>query len=333
MPSRARRLRVPVTSFVLVALLAVATMTQAAARPVFPAKRDAGTDPVIAAAGDIACDPADANFNGGLGSKRTCHEAYTAALINAQVASGAYQNVLTMGDEQYECGGYSAFLQSYAPTWGQFLAQTLPAIGNHEYMTSGGTGCAPNAAGYSAYFGAAAGTPGQFYYSTDIGAWHVIALNGNCAIVSCQVGSAQETWLAADLAAHPNTCTLAFLHQPRFASGNAKLTDNKQIRPLWNDLVAARADLLLAGHKHLYERLGKMDANGVADPNGMREIIAGTGGKSHGGKFTFLWPTSEARTNTTFGYLELTLHPTSYDWRFIQEDGTVFDQGSDTCSV
>ena len=66
----------------------------------------AAGDPVIAAAGDIACDPANANFNGGLGSSKNCRQKYTSDLMmNAGLAA-----VLDLGDNQYYCGGYR-------PTW------------------------------------------------------------------------------------------------------------------------------------------------------------------------------------------------------------------------
>ena len=61
--------------------------------------------------------------------------------------------------------------------------------GNHEYFT-------PGASGYYKYFGAAAGDPTQGWYSYDLGAWHIVALNSNCgAIGGCALGSPENTWL------------------------------------------------------------------------------------------------------------------------------------------
>jgi len=41
---------------------------------------------------------------------------------------------------------------------------------------------------------------------------------------------------------------------------------------------------------------------------------------------------SVLRNGDTFGVLELTLHPTSYDWRFVPEEGKTFtDSGSSSC--
>src|SRR4029077_6962652 len=156
--------------------------------------------PVIAAAGDIACDPADSNYNGGLGTANACRMRATSDLL---VGSGLAA-VLILGDNQYEDGTWSKYLASYDPSWGRVKAITRPAVGNHEYVT-------PGAAGYYAYFGAAAGDPAKGWYSFDLGAWHLIVLNSNCAdIGGCGPGSPEEQWLAADLAAHPGVCTLAY---------------------------------------------------------------------------------------------------------------------------
>ena len=194
---------------------------------VFPVQPASATDdPVIAAAGDIACDPIDSGFHGGVGTPSRCHEMYT----GAELAGGAFAAVLPLGDEQYECGGTAAFEQSYDPAWGVPAVKSIsyPVVGNHEYNTSGGTDCGKNASGYFGYFGAAAGDPTKGYYSYDIGTWHLIALNANCGHVACKAGSAQETWLANDLATHPNTCTLAYFHQPLFSAGP---TTNSAVRP------------------------------------------------------------------------------------------------------
>jgi hypothetical protein len=41
---------------------------------------------------------------------------------------------------------------------------------------------------------------------------------------------------------------------------------------------------------------------------------------------------SEVRDNTSFGVLELTLHSTSYDWKFVPVAGASFtDSGTTSC--
>jgi acid phosphatase type 7 len=289
----------------------------------------AASDPVIAAAGDIACDPADSHFNNGLGTTSNCHQKYTSDLL----FNSGLSAILDLGDNQYFCGGYQAFLQSYDPTWGRLKSITHPALGNHEYLTSGGTDCNINnegAAGYFSYFGSAAGTPGQGYYSFDVGAWHIIALNSNCSDAGgCGSTSAQYKWLQSDLASHTNLCTLAYWHIPYFSSGGRAAANT---RAFWQLLYSYNADLILNGHDHIYERFAPQDPVGAADPaRGMREFVVGTGGANHT-TIASVAANSEVRNIDSFGVLKLTLHPTGYDWHFVHESGESFsDSGSGSC--
>jgi 3',5'-cyclic AMP phosphodiesterase CpdA len=160
----------------------------------------------------------------------------------------------------------------------------------------------------------------------------VIVLNSNCSKVGgCGLGSPQEQWLKADLAASSAKCTLAYWHHPRWSDGEHGNQD--QVAAFWTDLYNAGADLVLSGHDHDYERFAPMDANGNADPTkGMREFVVGTGGKNYYPLDTTFAPTSEAHMADVFGVLKLTLHATSYDWQFIPEAGKSFtDSGSGQC--
>ena len=279
----------------------------------------ASGDPTVVAAGDIACSPQDASFNRGAGTAKRCNQRATAALIGPLNPTA----VLPLGDDQYDQATASEFAGSYNPTWGVYKAITHPAVGNHEYETKG-------AAGYFAYFGAAAGDPKKGYYSFDVGAWHLIALNANCGKVGgCQAGSAQERWLAADLAAHPAACTLAYWHQPRFSS--ARQGDNAATAAFWSDLYAAHADVVLNGHHHHYERFAPMNPSGRDDAaHGVREFVVGTGGENLA-PFATPEPASQAQGHS-FGVLQLTLHPSSYDWKFVPTTAGGFtDSGTQAC--
>lgn len=277
-------------------------------------------DPIIVAAGDIACDPqAPASAKGDDDSGPGCAQRATAALIAAQHPDA----VLTIGDEQYPSGAYASFERGYAPTWGRFREITHPVPGNHEYGT-------PGAAGYFKYFGEAAGDPARGYYSYDLGSWHVVALNGNCAHVGgCGVNSPQERWLKADLADHRTPCTLAYWHQPRFSSGPHH--SDATYDAFWQDLYAASADVVLNGHDHDYERFDPQRPDATADPSGITEFVVGTGGRSH---YTFgtIEPNSSIHDNTTFGILVLTLHAHSFEWNFVPARANGFtDSGTTDC--
>lgn len=274
------------------------------------------SDPVIAAAGDIACSPDDPGFNGGAGSGSRCRMAATAGLLEGAAA------VLPLGDTQYETGALDAFQASYDPTWGAFLSLTRPAVGNHEYQT-------PGASGYYSYFGAAAGDPSKGYYAYDLGAWRLISLNSECELVPCTTDSPQYQWLKGELASHTNVCTLAYWHRPLFSSGSESGGDVRS-RPFWRLLYAYGADVVLNGHDHNYERFARQDPLGEADPSGIREFVVGTGGKSLSPLDT-LRPNSRATSASSFGVLRLTLHEASYDWTFAPATGDFTDVGTDAC--
>jgi hypothetical protein len=284
-------------------------------------------DPVLAAAGDIACDPSYPPYADGYGTTSSCRQRYTSNELLRMDLDG----VLMLGDAyQYDEATYADFMGSYDQSWGRLKAITHPAVGNHEYKTAG-------AAGYFDYFNGigqdvgVAGRRGQGWYSFDVGAWHVIALNSNCPQVSCAAGSPQEQWLRADLAAHPARCTLAFMHHPLVSSGDGE-GSTPAVRPLWQALYDGGADLMLNGHDHAYERFAPINPDGAVDPaRGIREIVSGTGGKSHE-QAGARKPGSEVRDSTSFGVTRLTLHPDGYDWQFVPEaPGGFTDAGSAAC--
>jgi acid phosphatase type 7 len=288
-------------------------------QPVGPRVEREGGSIIIAAAGDIACDPTTSNFNGGAGTSSACHMQQTSDLVLALHPDA----VLVLGDLQYENGTAAKLVQSYDPTWGRLKAISYPtAGGGHDQYGFGD---------YHGYWGERAGPDGRPYYSFDLGAWHFISLSSNCDHVGgCETGSAQEQWLRADLAAHPTACTLAYWHQPRFSSGqHGSFTP---MQPIWQALYDGGADIVLNGHDHDYERFAPQDPAGKSDPvDGIREFVVGTGGSNH---YRIGAPiaNSEVQDDSTFGVLKLTLHPTGYDWLFVHEPGKTFtDAGSTAC--
>ena len=255
------------------------------------------TDPVVVAAGDIA-------EVGG-------HQ----QLTSDRVRELDPDRVLLLGDNQYWSGTLAQYRRLYGPTWGRFKARTRPVPGNHEYQT-------PRAAGYFAYFGKAARPKGRSYYSFDLRGWHLIALNSS---INHGPGSAQERWLRADLVATGKRCILAYWHYPRFSSG-AHQGNWGSLGTMWNDLYDARADVVLSGHEHSYERFARQTPWAKTSRQGIRQFVVGTGGADLLG-FGARKPNSQRRISHTHGVLELVLHPASYRWRFVSEDGAVLDRG------
>ncbi len=217
-----------------------ATAVASPSNPVGPSTTPSGPTVVLVGAGDIA-------------ACASANDEKTAALVEAIPGT-----VFTTGDNAYMAGTAAQFQKCYDPSWGRFRDRTRPAIGNHDAITLDGQP-------YFAYFGASAGPPYEGWYSYEAGTWHVIVLNSNCnSVGGCGEGSASSTWLKADLAAHPDLCTLAIWHHPRFSSGEHG--DNRVTDPFWQVLYAAHADLILNGHDHDYERFAPQTPDGLADP-------------------------------------------------------------------
>ncbi len=279
------------------------------------------TDPVsgggstIAAAGDIVCDPATSGFSGT--QPAICQHRATADLLSGADA------VLALGDLQYDNGTLAKFLNGYDPSWGPYAPVTYPALGNHEYQVNGAQGYFD----YWAQKGRPTGAVGAGYYSFNLGAWHLIALNSNCSPVACLEGSAQNNFLEQDLAT-TKPCVLAYWHHPLFssrtASGGTPLPGPKAF---WDDLYAAGADIVLNGHAHYYQRYAKQDPAGKAASNGIREFIVGTGGKSHDGFSGTQDPDFEFGLGSSYGVLKLQLDDHSYSWKFVAVNGAVLDAG------
>ncbi len=267
---------------------------------------DSGRAATVLAAGDIAdCDSAG--------------DEATAELLEPA------STILALGDLAYENGTAKEFQECYQPSWGAYPAITRPVPGNHEYHQ-------PSALPYFEHFGGTAGSPGQGWYSFDLGPWHLVALNSNCDdIGGCEAGSAQERWLAQDLATHPSRCTLAYWHHPRFSSG-ATHGETQRVRRMWDVLFQAGAEIVLTGHEHNYERFSPLDPSGQPDAaRGIRQFVVGTGG---GELYPFGPPVtgSEFRYNESFGVLRLVLRSDGYEWQFISVAGNkVVDAGSDRC--
>jgi hypothetical protein len=235
-------------------------------------------------------------------------DSQTAALLKRNPGT-----IAALGDLAYDASTSEQLAQCYAPTWGRFLPRTRAALGNHEYE-SGSAGAA------IAYFR----LPHDGWYSYTLGAWHVVVLNSNCDEVGgCETGSRQWNWLRSDLASHRARCTLAYWHHPRWSSGPHG--DHDEVDPLWRLLARSRADVVLTGHDHDYERFAPID--------GIRQFVVGTGGKSHYELSSPRRRSSVAGNDTTYGVLRLTLQRDRYAWRFLAVAGGGFsDSGSGRCA-
>jgi hypothetical protein len=231
--------------------------------------------------------------------------------------------ILALGDLAYPQGTHEDFANCFDPAWGMHKARIHPISGNHEWHEEG-------AQPYFDYFGAAAGTPGEGWYSFDIGNWHLVGVQGDCNEFAggCSPSSPQGLWLQADLAANSKPCTLVFTHVPRFSSIFG--VDDTQLE-FWQIYYDYGVDVVLNGHAHNYERYARQNPAGGAEPTrGIREFVVGTGGRGLSDANVNL-PNREVQQSEDFGVLRLALGETSYSWEFHGVEGTFTDSGSEEC--
>lgn len=318
----------------IISLAALSTPSNASG----PSRPDGSTpisaSVVIGAVGDMACDASDPRFKGGTGTSTGCAERTVSGLM---VADTRLTAVLGLGDFQYSCGDPADYAVSYDPTWGRLDPLMSPVAGNHEYQTGkdayGATCPTDNATAqsYFAHFGAAAHPATAGHFSFDVGTWHLIALNANCAqsgVGGCGATSTQTRWLQQDLAATTQPCIAAFWHQPRFTGTHI---DGSAYRPWWKVLYAAHADVVLNGHIHDYQRYPALDPNGVSDPAmGITQYIVGTGGEGFMDFVPTVTPSPVVHLQR-FGYLRLTLQAAGWTAEFIDSTGAVADTSTGTC--
>ena len=233
--------------------------------------------------------------------------------------------IWTAGDNAYPSGSARDFAECFDPTWGRHKDRIRPTPGNHEYRT-------PGASAYFDYFGEAAGERGKGWYSYRYGGWLIIALNSNLSALDEDTIEEQMDWLRDTLEDNPVLCTLAYFHHPLFSSGSHGSNDDEDVRPIYEALYAAGADVVLAGHDHHYERFPPLDPSGRNDPRrGIRQFLVGSGGGALRSSGSQVHPQSEVFNNRDHGVLELVLHEDGYEWQFVTVEGSGGDSGRGSC--
>ena len=178
-----------------------------------------GSAPVLAAVGDISCQPGSPQ--GTEKASDVCTGGTTATTRNAAQNATAEQVegmhpalVAVLGDEQYQNGLYSDFEGSFDKYWGAFKMLQRPAPGNHEFYDNHGQN-GVRGVGYFDYYNGIThnasdgseidetitsstggttvqpapqedgqagdyGSSGNGWYSYNLGDWHLISLNIEC---------------------------------------------------------------------------------------------------------------------------------------------------------
>jgi len=275
----------------------------------------ARADPTIAAVGDLACPPGDT-----VGARDCQHRAVSDLIVRRAPA-----RVLLAGDLQYRTGALADYRASYAPTYGRLNAIACPVPGNHEYLTAA-------ALGFYGYFGANAFHGGRTCPVPGAPNWTIVGLDSGpdvgCSWDSWLSGNVrlscvgQVPYLRARLAEAP-TCEIAYWHHPRYT---AETGDSPRVQPFLDAFYAGHGDLVINGHSHTEERFARGNPYLVRDAKGFVTWIVGTGGVSLRPFRKTPRPASLHRDDQHFGALFVTLHPRTYDARFISPDGVVRDR-------
>jgi len=189
------------------------------------------------------------------------------------------------------------FADALVRVWDDFGRETqplftsvplLPVVGNHDVMwnfANFGTRYAPN--------------DDALYYSRTLGGVHIVVMDTESGINSPHIALEQVTWLAADLgraAANPAVhWRIVVGSRPLYCScadstSGECTQDTKTLRTaIEGVLVANDVDLVLASHRHAYERSLPVSFGAVngtyASPRGQRApvyIVNGLGGSLEG---------------------------------------------------
>ena len=235
-------------------------------------------------------------------------EPYDEEVAQRIQADGPFDRFLYLGDV-YETGTAEEYRTNYDPAFGRFKAFSSPTPGNHEWDNRG--------QGYDPYWGSLAPRNGGHWYSFDLAGWHIVSLNSE---EDASEGSAQVAWLRADLARYDGTCTLAFMHKPRY-SAQADSGGHPELEPAWSSLVG-RAVAVLAGHHHNYQRL--------APERGLVQFVVGTGGRRRY-NVNEADPRLQASSDQVFGALRLRLASGTATYDFLTSSGEGLDSGSLGC--
>ncbi|MEA2697933.1 MAG: tartrate-resistant acid phosphatase type 5 [Myxococcales bacterium] len=222
--------------------------------------------------------------------------------------------ILTTGDNNYPQGAAETIDANIGAAYHDFIAPYLgrfgcggdrnrffPSLGNHDWV-------AEDARPYLEYFQ----LPGnERYYDSVWGDIHFFAIDSDAHEPDgTDVASAQARWLQQRLAASTARWQVVYMHHPPYSSGPHG--PSPQMRWPFKEWGA---DLVLAGHDHIYERL---------TVDGLPYVVDGLGGATFYALGPPL-PASQVRFTDGAGALLMDADATSLHARFQTVDGRIVD--------
>jgi tartrate-resistant acid phosphatase type 5 len=216
------------------------------------------------------------------------------------VARARPRAVVTVGDNDYDDRGYPTLVGDYYGRWVS-SASLLPAVGNHDHEEGIGA--------FDSYFSY---LDGRHVYAAGRAGMRFFVIDSTTALDSELSMKRQREWLKRSLLASRARWKVVVLHHPPYSSGDVHGSTPEFQWPFaeWG------ADLVLAGHDHVYERI-------VAD--GMTYVVDGSGGKDLYG-FDDPVAGSRVRFDSDFGALFLTASDRTLSGEFWSAAGVRVDR-------
>ena len=192
--------------------------------------------------------------------------------VAAMMRTWKPQFITTVGDNNYEDGGagtidenvgkyFHDFIGNYQGGYGTGAGENLffPALGNHDWETD-------DAKPHLDYFT----LPGnERYYDIVRGSVHFFILDSDAREPDgVTADSVQGRWLEAVMSESEAPFKIVVLHHAPYSSGTESSTRHMR----W-PFAEWGADVVLAGHSHVYERL---------DIGGTPYVVNGAGATNHG---------------------------------------------------
>ncbi len=239
-------------------------------------------------------------------------EADVAALIDRW----GVDSIVTAGDNNYMDGAastidanigqyYHAYIAPYQGSYGAGASDNrfFPALGNHDWYT-------PDAQPYLDYFT----LPGnERYYTVRRGPIEFFILDTDQHEPDgYSADSVQAQWLQQQLAASDAPWKIVVLHFPPYSSSARHGSDRKVQWPY----AAWGADVVIAGHDHLYERLQE---------NGLPYFVNGAGGKDLYPFKPRPAPGSVVRYNQDYGAQLIDATPQCLNLSFFSREDVLID--------
>jgi tartrate-resistant acid phosphatase type 5 len=223
--------------------------------------------------------------------------------------------IVTTGDNNYPDGEastiddnigqyYHRYIGNYQGEYnrGSEINRFFPSLGNHDWVAEG-------AEPYLDYFT----LPGnERYYDFIWEGVHIFVLDSDSHEPDgVGVSSEQAAWLQESMADSEELWQVVVMHHPPYSSADHGSTDWMQ----W-PFKEWGADLVVAGHDHVYERL---------EVDGLTYITIGLSGHAARYSFPNVLPESQFRYMDDWGALRILTTAEVMRIEFIIVDGTVID--------